>query len=104
MSTEEIINFWIDRVSRLSDEYTWKNGVIKVLEYSLENQEEVFNNLSLLSDLYLLVELLYHAFYEEEISAFLVLEQKYRPIFSNEEIGRALKEMSFRTSSAMELL
>lgn len=105
---KEQINIYIKLLSEvLQDNYDFKEWIpncIECLQFALDNEELLNEKPELYQDTLSTLSLLYSWIIDNAEWAYIVLRQKFRIIYSPEEVGSALKVLVNRLSKQKEEL
>jgi hypothetical protein len=74
----------------------WIPNCVECLKFAIDNEILLEEKPELLVDILKTLQLLYYWIVEEKEWAYIELYQKFRTIYSNVEVGKALKEISKR--------
>jgi hypothetical protein len=75
------------------DAHEWIPNCIECLQFALDNEQLLIEKPSLYEDTLDTLQLLYSWIVEDKGYAYIYLRQKFRTIYSGEQIGKALKSM-----------
>ena len=90
---KQYINLLSEILPINNDFKAWIPNCIECLQFALDNKQLLMDEPSLYADTLSTLSLLYKWIFEEESWAYIKLYQKFRKVYSGQEIGVALKSL-----------